>query len=126
MTELETWFGPRQAIDKAQAKPTQWPKAEERLRDILDTFCDVRGFMPSSPFERKQLIAGARDFVDSLGERPDLLREAMHDYHARGKGYMVATPRSLISWCRQWLLEHDADRQMKKFETPANKEFFDA
>lgn len=125
-SELDRWLGPteRSEMTMTKPKPTGWPNVEERLRAVLDVFCDTRDYKPDNPIERKQLIAGARDFVDSIGERPDLLREAMHDYQARGKGYMVATPRSLITWCRNYILEHKP-KDPGDYLKGVGKDFFD-
>ena len=121
MSDLDRWFEHARKTNDVTTPVgrTQWPKVEERLRKVLDTFCDVRGFMPSSPFERKQLVAGARDFVDSVGERPDLLREAM--LYLQPRQIVVASPRSCISYCRDKLLRSQ-DKQLDKMQ---KSDFFD-
>ena len=84
----------------AESVPTNWPKAEERLRPLLDAWDDEMRYPRWTPFERKRILAGARDFA-ALTCDPEVLREAMS--RMRNHGLTLTSPRSCITIGRQVL-----------------------
>lgn len=72
---------------------TQWPNVEERLRGVLDAFQACAGFAPRDQL-RQQWIAGARNFVENVGERADLIAPAV-DYMQK-HDLLIKTPGSLV------------------------------
>lgn len=94
MSELSRFFGEREQATMPTTKRTNWPKTEEYLRPVLDTFQDMAGFEPKG-FVRQQWIAGARDWVSVFGEDTNLLRLAVEEM--RQRKLTVITPRSCIS-----------------------------
>lgn len=78
---------------------TNWPKAEERLRPILDALEETVGFSPQGQL-RQSWIAGAREYVDNVGLRSDLVRPVAE--YMRDRGLVVKSPRSLIAIAMQW------------------------
>lgn len=84
---------------------TNWPSVEERIREVLDEFTDCQGYIPQDNFTKKRWIAGARDFVEAIGESPRLLRAAWEFYldidFERRQKIIISTPRSLIEMARK-------------------------
>ena len=104
----------------SQPNCTNWPYVEERIRETLDEWTDCHGYLPTDKFTRTQWEAGARDFVEALGEKPRLLREAWEFYldidWERRQFIVISTPRSLINFARK-VLEIE---EYRKNEDPDN------
>ena len=73
---------------------TNWPNVEERLRGILDTFQECADFIPHEAL-RKQWIAGARNYVENVGERPDLIRPSIE--YMQQRNLIIKSPGSLVT-----------------------------
>ena len=73
---------------------TRWPHVEERIRGVLDAMVAEAGFMPSG-YLRDAWIAGARDFVNNVGEHPELVAPAIRQMQKAG--LIIKSPRSLIA-----------------------------
>jgi len=85
---------PRSEGHSLQPRRTSWPKVEEHIRPILDTFQDLAGFEPHG-FVRTQWVAGARDWYSVFGSEPSFLRLAVS--YMREKQLTISSPRSCIS-----------------------------
>jgi len=146
---LDDVFGPReddtetQNVGASQDVPTErtdkrtnWPAAEERIRGILDTWNELMQCWDWGPWERKRLVAGARDYVDAVGSDIVVLRDAF--IYNREHGLTQSTPRSCITQARRLTAgprkytesegeETEADRQkrqryadeLKNFQVPS-------
>lgn len=93
MTEFNDLF-PRSEGHSLEPRRTSWPKVEEHIRPILDTFQDLAGFEPHG-FVRTQWVAGARDWYSTMGADTNLLRLAVEQM--REKQLTIASPRSCIT-----------------------------
>ena len=84
---------------------TNFPQAEERIRDILDAFADCVEYIPEDKFRRKQWLSGARDFVGAHGEDGALLKQAWDLYMDipwdQRQRVIITSPRSLISFAQK-------------------------
>jgi hypothetical protein len=106
---LDEWF-PRDPNErkvtledlKAGGGRTRFPHVEEGVRDLCDTFAIETGWTLDA-HTRKAIIAGARDFERAIGDRPDLLRQAMAEM--KSKRLTFSSPRSCITVARK-LAEH--------------------
>lgn len=108
MTKLDRVFGPRRERTDEERQNgfsrgggTNYPEAEERIREVLDKWDQITGFHPDRTDKkvRSVLKSAARDFVNAIGERPDLLEAAIG--LMRKKGLVPSTPRSAISFARE-------------------------
>lgn len=115
MSELEKYFDRLQTRTKPinfspstnQPGCTNWPNTEEMIRETLDEWTDCQGYKPTDKHTIQQWEAGARDFVNALGEQPSLLRKAWNFYldieWSRRQNIVITTPRSLIGFARKVL-----------------------
>ncbi len=109
MSELDKFFDRDKPIPfiRMSNNPykTNFPHAEERIRDVLDAYADCQEYVPRDKFRRKQWTAGARDFVDAHGEDGKLLKQAWELYldidWVRRQSIIISTPRSLISFAQK-------------------------
>lgn len=102
---LDAWFGPRKEQPTApEPRRTQFPRCEESIRDLCDAFADRTNWRLDE-HTRKVIIAGARDFERAIGNRPDLLLQAMT--YMTSKGITFSSPRSCITIARE--LQASAD-----------------
>ena len=111
-SELDDFFGPRETTQGGEliVRRTNWPRAPERLRSILDAFEDVMGYHPQGQLQQSW-VAGARDYADNVGESALFVRAAAE--YLQSKGLTVKSPRSLIAVAMQWKLsggEHQRNR----------------
>ena len=108
---LDDFLGPRDTdpvdpIEEAEqlvewmSHGTRW-NCEERLLSTLRSFEDAMDHQPNTERLRKSWIAGARDFVNECGERPDWMIPLVSEM--RKRGLSVGTPRSLISLALEWI-----------------------
>lgn len=121
MSVLEDYFGkhvePPKLFTPSFLIPgcTNWPHVEEMIREVLDEWTDCQGYLPNDKHTKQQWEAGARDFVEALGEKPKLLRKAWELYldieWERRQTIIITTPRSLIGFARKVLEieEHNKD-----------------
>ena len=110
MTEFNDLFPRRYGSFSLEPKKTSWPKTEEHIRPILDTFQDLAGFEPKG-FVRQQWIAGARDWYSALGSDTSLLRLAVEQMQA--KQLTMSSPRSCITVALEIKSKLDPDRYTK-------------
>ena len=73
---------------------TSWPNVDVRLRGVLDAFQACAGFTPRDRL-RGEWIAGARNFVENVGERPDLIQPAVE--YMRQRDMLIKSPGSLVT-----------------------------
>jgi len=78
---------------------TNWPRAEERVRPVLDALEETMGFSPQGQL-RQTWIAGAREYVDNVGTRADLVGPVA--LYMQEHGLTVKSPRSLIAIALTW------------------------
>ena len=116
---LDAWLGPREvepverigaeeALVRGMASGTRWA-CEERLLSTLRWFEDAMDHQPQTARVRKSWIAGARDFVNECGERPDWMIPLVNEM--RKRGLSVSTPRSLISLALEWIRDGERDSE---------------
>ena len=113
MSELDKYIPrlqnrPRQFVSsRMQTGCTNWPNVQECIRETLDEWTDCQGYMPSDKHTRQKWEAGARDFVEAIGEKPRLLPKAWELYldieWERRQRIIIETPRSLIAFARKVL-----------------------
>jgi len=100
MTALDDVFGPgTESATIVTPRRTNWPRAEERIRPILDALEETMGFSPQGQL-RASWVAGAREYVDNVGMRADLVRPVAE--YMRDHQLTVKSPRSLIAIALQW------------------------
>jgi hypothetical protein len=81
------------------APRTNYPKAEEAIRGILDAFQEAAGFEPG-PELRKSWIAGARRLVEDLGEDAAFIPWAVDKMQEAG--LMIKSPASTLYLVPEW------------------------
>ena len=128
MSELDKYFTRPDSIPFIQMSNnpygTNFPQAEERIRDILDAFADCVEFIPDDKFRRKQWLSGARDFADAHGEDGALLKRAWDLYMDipwdQRQRVIISTPRSLISFAQK-VKDNKAERKLRDYDSEENR-----
>lgn len=96
---LDDWFGPKpERSNDLSARPTLFPHCEANIRDLCDAFARETEWH-LDVYTRKTIMAGARDFYEAIGDRPDLLRDALRQMKRMTLSF--SSPRSCITVARQ-------------------------
>lgn len=108
--ELDKWF-PRDpnarkvtVDDLRKSGRTRFAHAEPSIRDLCDVFANETGWTLDQ-HTRKVIAAGARDFEQAIGNKPELLRQTIA--YMRSKRITFSSPRSCITIARD--LQASAD-----------------
>ncbi len=103
---------------------TNFPNAEECIRDILDAFADCVEYIPEDKFRRKQWLSGARDFVGAHGEDGALLKRAYELYMDipwdQRQRVIITSPRSLISFAQK-VKDNKAECKLRDYDSEENR-----
>jgi hypothetical protein len=101
MPELDKWFPRDESTTESALEPkrrkTEFPRAAEYLRDLCDTFAEETGWKLDHR-TRHCIAAGALDFYNAIGNRPDLLKQALDTM--KRKQLTFSSPRSCITIAR--------------------------
>lgn len=113
--------------------PGMFPKLEPQARTIAEAYldeCQRLGFTgldgqgTPSKGHRKEIAAGARDFVEQVGEKPSILRKTIRKM--RKEGLLLKNPRSCIAIAREFDQWGDDDSPEATRERYLGGEFADA
>lgn len=101
MSELDKWFprdpnAPKVTLDDLRHQ-TEFPRVAPYLRGLCDTFASKTGWKLDAR-TRRCIAAGAMDFYNALGARPDLLAKALDTM--KRKQLTFSSPRSCITIAR--------------------------
>lgn len=101
MSELDKWFPrdqdePKATLDDLR-RSTDFPRAAPYLRELCDTFARETGWKLDER-TRRSIAAGALDFYNAIGERPDLLKKALDTM--KRQRLTFSSPRSCITIAR--------------------------
>ena len=98
MSALDEYFGPRSA-PRAQfsAKGTNYPRAPEHLRPLLDRFEELAAGqgVDVNKWMRKMWAQSARDYYEAIGPNVEIM-EAAFSYMVN-RNLMIKSLRSLIA-----------------------------
>ena len=111
MTSLDDFCQPKQPMPPA--KPTHFGRYPD-VQELCDTFIEEMGWRPDG-YTIRQIAAGARDFKQAVGNKPDLLLKTIKKM--RNKGLDIASPRSCITIARKIVPDPDSPEGREKYRT---------
>ncbi len=113
MSELDAIFGPKPDTPMPPAQPTHFGRYPE-IQTLCDTFLEEMGWHHDL-YTIQQVVAGARDFVLAIGNKPKLLLRATQKM--KRKKLSISSPRSCITAAREMRSpEVDTQKYLKGVE----------
>ena len=121
MNEADLILGKKKHVEMPTAQRTNFGRYPARIRSVCDAFMDEMGWS-ADPTTKRNVAAGAKQFVDVHGENPDLVRKTIrHLKHRAPHIYKnIGSPGSLVNPARQFAgqPDPDSDEHRQKYRLP--------
>lgn len=111
MNDADVFFGTKEPTEMPPAQPTHFGRYPD-VQDLCDTFLTEMDWNHDL-YTIQQVVAGARDFVLAIGNKPKLLLRATQKM--KKKKLSISSPRSCITAAREMTPDADSQENRQRY-----------
>ena len=111
MNDADRILGPKKHAEMPTTQRTHFARYPD-VQVLCDTFLEEMDF-GTDLYTIRQIAAGARDFKQAIGNKPDVLLHTIKKM--RKAGLTIASPRSCISTARKMTPDGDSEEARQRY-----------